>query len=421
MRDKRRAPSPSFASLAVLALGAALATLAPSCLPSLDPSLLTGSLCVGGVPDGILDPGSKSAGTLPEECDDGNSVDGDGCDSTCHVECDPPAVKDPHTLHCYSIVPTTSDDSEDCANLPLATTGDTKATTWLVTVRTNSERDVLRTLLDANGATDATFLAGYQLSLGQVLKLQTGTTDSAVAINGEPGILESTTAKSDFGCSGCYFGATAVPWPDQAAGDFVLLDASANFGTSATKPMQTICERVPRGDPPGCSVDCASPLTTTERRMRAPGATAASTYSYIGSTQTVDDAEATCASLGAGGHLLWLESEEERELVARVFAGDLQQHGATWVGVRRTNKVWAWSDGVNDGAGRPYFWAESSPKTNQPIADPATPLDCAALLTQVPGVASQNPAIAYGSGLISDYTCSGAAAVLPSLCKRPSP
>jgi cysteine-rich repeat protein len=47
--------------------------------------------------DGVVDPG--------EECDDGNTIDGDGC-SGCLIDCEPMAVKNPANHHCYRVFTT---------------------------------------------------------------------------------------------------------------------------------------------------------------------------------------------------------------------------------------------------------------------------------------------------------------------------
>ena len=52
-----------------------------------------------GCGNGAIDP--------PEECDDGNSLDGDGCSAACVVECGagPGEEQDPDTHHCYLYLP----------------------------------------------------------------------------------------------------------------------------------------------------------------------------------------------------------------------------------------------------------------------------------------------------------------------------
>jgi len=41
--------------------------------------------------------------TSPEECDDGNTADGDACNANC-LACGPDAVVDPENQHCYAVV-----------------------------------------------------------------------------------------------------------------------------------------------------------------------------------------------------------------------------------------------------------------------------------------------------------------------------
>jgi cysteine-rich repeat protein len=53
-----------------------------------------GGGAIPGCGDGIVDPG--------EECDDGNEQADDGC-SSCIIECEPAAAKDPSTGHCYRV------------------------------------------------------------------------------------------------------------------------------------------------------------------------------------------------------------------------------------------------------------------------------------------------------------------------------
>jgi cysteine-rich repeat protein len=45
-------------------------------------------------PNGVLEQG--------EQCDDDNDIEGDGCHQ-CSVECDPPALLDTSSLHCYEL------------------------------------------------------------------------------------------------------------------------------------------------------------------------------------------------------------------------------------------------------------------------------------------------------------------------------
>jgi cysteine-rich repeat protein len=63
--------------------------------------------------DGTVDPG--------EQCDDGGTLAGDGCDAGCQVECD--TLLDPQTGHCYALLEL-FDDIWDAARTECALLGD---------------------------------------------------------------------------------------------------------------------------------------------------------------------------------------------------------------------------------------------------------------------------------------------------------
>jgi len=60
----------------------------------------TGGVGAGGAGAAPAVCGNGFIEGAPEECDDGNLADGDGC-TGCVVDCPPDGYKDPNTFHCY--------------------------------------------------------------------------------------------------------------------------------------------------------------------------------------------------------------------------------------------------------------------------------------------------------------------------------
>lgn len=361
------------------------ASVAPGCLPALDESLLVPG-CRGDAPDGYLDDA--------EECDDGNAEDGDGCDTTCHVECRSPAVKDPRTAHCYFVSPPAKSAAE-ARDLCRSEGG-----AQLVTIRSDAERAVVAQLLAGRGA-GARFHTAYALSASSESTL--GVISSAIPspnnLYREPGVLFGTTSGLPVLCSGCY--PVSPPGPGTfVAGARLVIGIDGAFAVeSADAALPGACERIPVGAPqnrcPGALCPAGANTDFTHGAYR---------YTYVSTPVARAAAEAACASLGAT--LLVLATEEEREDVVRYFGGALSATGA-WVGLKRgTDLVWRWADGVPDGDGtRPRFW-DITPQGNA-----AMPADCAALVTQ---------SDFYDVGLVRPVQCDGPKApTLPLLCKAP--
>ena len=354
------------------------------CLPALDPQLLATS-CLGDAPDGFLDPG--------EECDDGNTLDGDGCDTLCHVECAPPGVKRPGTNRCYLPVgpdppgsPATPERLRDLCH--------SSYHARLVTVRSAGERDFLAASVLASQP-------GLSLTAYQLTSLSREPVYSPAASPGspscpatsfldavpnpailfqEPGVLAMPADPGlSITCSGCFFNGLSPDgswFVDQA---YLTLKADGGFHVydpaAPDAPLAgALCERLPAGKPrngcpgPSCPAGASAQIEI-----------GASVYTYFYNPATWSDAEGNCASLGPGSHLWTIETEEERALVFDAFGAELVGRLA-WVGLRFAGGGWGWVDGVASGdGGRPLLWA------SDPGAAPVDSGDqtgCAAMATQ---------------------------------------
>ena len=407
------------------ALFAALAAFAVvhGCLPSLDASKLLPA-CAGGVANGQLDEG--------EECDDGNTKDGDGCSARCFMECPAPGVLWRHANggndHCYtplSPIASFTGARDQCGVLG----------GHLVTVRSAEERDFITANVLAGAPEEATFHTAYLLDSVDVTfgcpnpspplpamtpkpvsqcTVREAIADPAILLR-EPGILAGYVAgKTPLGvtygdspqnaCSGCYAGGLEGEWWT-APNDRLVLDRSGNLVALAPGVTATgaICERAPIGDPASCDGPSCAPGANTERRWNGHR------YAYFSVQKSFADAEADCAKLTPPGHLLYVESEAEREAVFRFFRNELTTATA-WLGLAAApSGPWTWSDGVADGADRPSVWAIG------PFACSATSASCCAVISLGPG---STGTYNFAEGLARRALCTQ---TNPFLCKLPAP
>jgi cysteine-rich repeat protein len=120
-----------------------------------DDAFLCERIPTGGCGDGI------AQGI--EECDDGNSVDADGC-SKCVVDCAQGEFKDAGSRHCYRVVTGETKNFDDAA-ADCATWGGAPGLGHLVSIQSLPEQDFINNLISqpaylgaTDAATEATFL-----------------------------------------------------------------------------------------------------------------------------------------------------------------------------------------------------------------------------------------------------------------------
>lgn len=214
-----------------------------------------------------------------EDCDDGNRDYGDGCSDSCLVCGQPGSYFRPGTGHCY--VRHEEEVSFDEARAVCAAEG-----AYLVVANSSTEAGILRRRF---GNDSQEFWLGLRLEAGQVSWISGEGTGNLPWVNGEP---------TDLGC--------AVQYGTDARDD--------NFrAVACDEKRQFLCEQEPaRTDP------------TTHHAYRRW---------FIETDQ--EGAMAFCAS--AGGALVSLESEEEREFLFNRIESDfwtaghrLTSEGYTW-------------------------------------------------------------------------------------------
>lgn len=343
------------------------------CLPDLDPRLLE-TRCEGGASDGSLDPG--------EECDDGNEEDGDGC-SLCRVECE--GKKDENTFHCYFATPAkgTAETARDACRVSGAA---------LVTLRSDHERTVALSALAQGAEAHTAYVLGTLQTQSTMLSFAA---PDPISVYREPGVLLASDPLP-LQCSGCY-GASGLSFT--APGDRLVLGASG-FRTGAPgELLPGLCERIPAGSPknlcPGA--ECVSGAAA-DLRIRGKR------YAYVSTPAPYVQAEQRCRDLG--GHVVFFESEDEREEVLRHFSFVLSTE-ASWLGLTRGASGWVWSDGVPDGQGRPKVWGY----------EPLLQTNRCAVIQHLPG--------SFSTGLALPIPCTGKVTQpavdgsLPYLCKLP--
>jgi cysteine-rich repeat protein len=341
-----------------IALALTFGLLAPSCLPDLDPARVA-VLCRGGSPDGFLDP--------QEQCDDGNQQKGDGCDSSCQLECEAPAVLDEATRHCY--LPLTGAGSAEEAAATCRSLG-----AALVTVRSAAEQDLLaRTLL---ASASGPMLTAYRLNESSVV---TATNPGGLEVHeavpypsilyAEPGIL-AVDPGAPGQCPGCFDGGLGAGWWQAGGALRIGLGPGGKFTAfdPGSGPVGAICERLPAGAPPNPCPGGPSCVGGATSQVQLGGRR----YSYFASPASREDALARCADLGA---TLWIMRDEaERELVVRSLGLTATGTRTTWVGLRHGATGWASEGGAP--LPSPLPWAL------EPTDAEAAAAPCAVLLTR---------------------------------------
>ena len=277
---------------------ALIASALLTCLPDVDRAALLYT-CHDGVPNGVID--FSANGSALEECDDGNSQDGDGCDSGCHIECaagsncagktykckngfangvieegeqcddgngtngdgcdigckmecTAPWVLNPETNHCYLVLQDTESATAASA-LCTAQLGGAR----LVTIRSDSEKQFLQenVLKGRKGP----FRTAYIMNIGfEILADSTNVMQLLQAVPEganpwrEPGIFAGAVdVTGDYQCTGCYYSQLAPPQPSGAPwwienGRLVF---DPNQGAllpqepDSTEKRDAICERKP--------------------------------------------------------------------------------------------------------------------------------------------------------------------------------
>jgi len=305
------------------------AAFVPGCLPSLDPALLqedaaTG-VCVGGTPNGALEPG--------EPCDDANLLDGDGCSAACELECD--GMVDPQTGTCYFVG---SPDIEPL-NAVSRCEGFGGGAVPL-TVRSDRERDLVNAWLGETTLTRV--LAGLYADTNQ----RTWRAASA----DQPGW------SADPPCPGCYaWWADGEPQTTEAR-RVAVMDKKDGWRWRVGSYLERsglVCERPRPGRPVDlCALPDCDPANTSEfvvgdwrYRVREVSATALT-------------AQADCRDWK--GNLAALDSEQEREMLVR-FALSTR----FWIGLfRLSGQPWQWVDGVSTEQ-RPIPWSSGAIEDNE--------------------------------------------------------
>lgn len=313
--------------VAALVASAIAAGVGVACIPDLHVQKLTPPTppaCGNGFVD--LDAG--------EQCDPGQAG-AVGCSSTCTVECDG-GLLDDGTGHCYFAL------SALTYSYLNASSGCDLASAHIVTF---ASREELAMVAAWNAQR-----TGQPVWIGMRAEANTGWVP--VADVDEPGW---TT-----GCAGCFAAVDdggAFPQPLDASSPCLQIAPGATGGPWQRVPCagsgglkRTVCER----EPPGvlsqsCDGGVCIDLRRTIGRKR---------YLYVATKTLPDDASAQCQLL-PNGHLVVLESREEREQLwaelARIDDG-LKQ---IWIGLARDDDAgrdWRWDDGVALDAGRPVPW-----------------------------------------------------------------
>lgn len=302
------------------------------CLPSLDPALLqedasTGR-CVGGTPNGALDP--------DEPCDDGNLIEGDGCTAGCELACD--GMVDPQTGTCYFIG---SPDIEPVnANSRCEGFGGGAVP---LTIRSDRERDSVNAWLEETSLTRV--LAGLYADAN--LRTWRSTNSD------QPGWSE------DPPCPGCYaFWAEGEPQTTEIR-HVAVMDRQDGWRWRVGSRFDRyglVCER-PR---PGRPVDLCS----------LPDCDPANTSEFVVGTWRYRVREVSAIALTAQtdcrdwkGNLVPIESEQEREMLTR-FA-----HASRfWIGLyRQSEQPWEWVDGVSTDQ-RPIPWSSAAIEDSEQAA-----------------------------------------------------
>ena len=338
----------------LLLAAAASAGLLEACLPDLDPALLdqqedagVQNGCWGGTPNGVLDPG--------EACDDANVLDDDGCSSNCELLCD--GLLDEETGTCYvlaspEVAPT------QAASRCEALGGDAQ----VLTIRSDRERDLVTTWLSE------TSLEGAIVGL-----YATDANTWRWLAAGVPGWSASLA------CPGCY--ASWAQGQPQTPGlrpvALMVRDEGWNWrSVSKDGAYPLICERPRAGRPRNlCELPSCDPVQSYEFRMFGY------LYRVRNNTLNLLTAQQDCVSWG--GHLVVIDSEEEREMLVR-FGPSTR----FWVGLYRPEESgeWLWVDGLST-AQRPVPWssAEVEDSDRAAVLMPSADFDTN-LVEPVPGL-----------------------------------
>ena len=339
MRKGARVPFAAFATVGTVCLASIASGLVHvACLPDADRSPLETE--AGPAPaalracgDGFVDPAVDGS---VEECDPGDAAGAPGCSSTCRVVCEG-GVIDPATRHCYFRLPPESSELG-----AVSACGDRGLRAHVVTFASDDEAAFIE---------DAGFL-GYWVGLtyaGDLLGYK-----SASYASGEPGWSYPANSAA---CPGCYArtGDAASAYfaplgPDGGTPECVFAATSEAWRSSpcgAPAPRDTLCEREPPGTRAAvCNGGICITLAKTQGKKR---------YLFAPSEATADDARGSCDSLG--GHLVLLDTREEREQLSREIARVAGDDGASfWVGLAATDAgTYVWDDGQPESARPPVF------------------------------------------------------------------
>ncbi len=319
------------------AIGAAIAVAA--CIPDLRVSELPGKPPPPTCGNGFVDL------TAGEACDPGEAG-APGCTSACAIACADGGLVDDATGHCY-----------------FAVAGN--GTTYL-----NAQ-----TACAVENAHVVTFVSRDEVALVAAWSAQQSAAPVWIGMRNEPNagwIPVQQVDEPGFtqSCLGCYAAADdrgAFPQPLDA-GSPCLEVASATPGAlwariPCSVSRRTVCEREPAGS---LSQPCNGGICIDLRRTIGK-----KKYVYFATKSTPDEASRLCGEFNAG-HLVLLDSREEREQLWTELARIDENLKQIWIGLARDADAggdWRWDDGAPIDAGRPTPWGAAQPA----VADGGSP------------------------------------------------
>jgi hypothetical protein len=350
--------------------------IAASCLPDLPSDLVALSEGGAGPLDGIQgtgeetsssssgssDAGDDSAPVVGSTCGDGyiDLAGGEQCDppnqtfctADCKVNC-PGGFVWPKNNHCYQLLATSERNYPNGAMSAVGLCSQAAPNGHPVTFASEEEyQAVLAYYADAGGG-------GAPFWIGLIYDSPTPNGHYASAAPYESGYRPS--------CPGCY-----AHTPDPSAflqgnqmGCVQAAPAAHPTAWQTTNcynvpPTRVLCEREPSTTPGSQTIHCDAGLCI-DLVWTYPK----KTYVYVESPASPDDAAQHCRTLG--GHLVVLESQDEREQLWY----QLSRPSVTttpsqfWIGLARDGGSWVWDDDAGADA-YPPEWAWSRPMAPGP-------------------------------------------------------
>jgi cysteine-rich repeat protein len=300
------------------------------------------NLCIDGSPNAKLE--------SPEQCDDGNRVEDDGCTSTCVRNCEQlGGVERPATRSCYFLKETSV--SPDEAEQRCAAAGNQA---HVLTVGSEKEagfiRDSVLPVLLSNVSVSEVLLG---------MKLNSDNARWFSLVPGEPGWSATMP------CPGCYQNWDKLPPEVDATNHTAVLSRSASWQWVVrpdTGKYALVCERdlpgLPKNlcgqDPEAGSCDPEktyewNPYWTPDSKVR---------YRVVVQSKSFEDARSACQSWAQGADLVALRSEDERAQIVRFVVLSRLAEGF-WIGLQRNGSDWTW---VGDSTAAEWIpWSSANP------------------------------------------------------------